>query len=197
MTETETRRLEDFKKILTYHLVTKIKHHFNGDFKAYYDAPKIWIKWRNYAWDYKKANPYAYIAKFNDTALTARQVQHIFGKYEDGDNKGKWIRYENLIAGCPEITTMKKGTVVAKGRRYQFAQRYMLPYETIAAIFNDEKLLEKVVDASSDFYTDRQRRLIFTQINKQKRYKYKTRKQAAEEEDAERILREMEADGLI
>ena len=43
-------------------------------------------------------------------------------------------------------------------------------------------LLEKVCDAGSDYYTDRQRRLIFTQINdKKKGYHYKTKQEIAEE----------------
>lgn len=48
------------------------------------------------------------------------------------------------------------------GRRFQLCKRYQLPYELIKSIFDDEALLAKVCDAGSDYYTDRQRRLIFT-----------------------------------
>jgi len=42
MNELEQSRLNDFKKILTYHIVTKICYHFKGDYDLYYKAPLIW-----------------------------------------------------------------------------------------------------------------------------------------------------------
>lgn len=66
------------------------------------------------------------------------------------------------------------------GSRYGVKKRYQLPFEFIKTIFENEQLLNKVIDAGSDYYTDRQRRLIFTQINKQNNYRYKTKQEKIE-----------------
>ena len=105
-------------------------------------------------------------------------MQSIFGK--DKDNK--WIAYATLVNDDNSIKTFNKGTICMNKRRFQVKKRYQLPVEFIEAIFADKELLEKVCDAGSDYYTDRQRRLIFTQINdKKKGYHYKTKEELAEE----------------
>ena len=53
-------------------------------------------------------------------------------------------------------------------------------------------------DAGSDYYTDRQRRLIFTQLLNQKRYHYKTNEES-EKENQEKALMptDQELDDLV
>ena len=173
MNNLEIERLNDFLKILTYHLVTKIKYFFKSNYKLYYGAPKLWGQWRNHQIDYN-TKIYDLINKFNQTSLSSHQVQSIFGK--DDSNK-KWLAYKNIIENDPEIKVFNKGTIVENGQRYQLKNRYQLPYSYIEAIFKNPDILKKVLDARSEFYSDRQRRLIFTQINKQQKYHYKTKKE--------------------
>lgn len=45
--------------------------------------------------------------------------------------------------------------------RHNICRRYRLRREILETVFSDEKLLRNVLDAKSDFYTKRQRRLIF------------------------------------
>ena len=188
MTELEKQRLEDFKKVLTYHLVTKIRHWFNGNCELYYKAPKLWDKWRKREIAYDKVI-YKLIILFNRTALSAAQVQCIFGK----DENKKWLHYSKLIAQDKLIDFKNKGTVIMKKRRYQFKKRYMLPEQFIKSIFDNPSLLNKVINAKSKYYTNRQRRLIFTQIlGKKNNYHYKT----AEENDAVKIVDELTPEEL-
>ena len=175
MNNLEIERLNDFKKVLTYHLVTKIKYHFKSNYKLYYGAPKLWGQWRIHKIDYN-TKIYDLINKFNQTSLSAHQVQRIFG--QDKQNK-KWISYSTLIENDPDIKVFKKGTIVENGQRYHIKNRYQLPYSYIEAIFKNPDILKKVLDAGSEFYSDRQRRLILTQINKQQKYHYKTKKELA------------------
>ena len=79
MTNIELSRIEDFKKILTYNIVTKIRHLFKGNFKLYYEAPVLWAKWKNKKVKYNR-KIYKLIVMFNQTSLSAHQVQSIFGK---------------------------------------------------------------------------------------------------------------------
>jgi hypothetical protein len=176
MNKLKTERLNDFKKILAYHLVTKIRYHFNSNYKLYYYAPKLWKQWRNRKIKYE-TKIYDLINKFNQTSLSAKQVQSIFGK--DESNK-KWIAYKTILESDDDIKIFNNGTIYENGQRYQIKNRYQLPYEYIKSIFENKELLEKVCDAGSEFYSDRQRRLIFTQINKQQKYHYKTKQEIAE-----------------
>ena len=189
MTELEKNRLEDFKRILTYRLVTKIHHDFKDNYKLYYEAPCLWTKWRNKQTQYDK-RIYKLIVMFNQTALSRNQVQHIFGK----DENGKYLSYSTLIAQDKSITVFNKGTVFMSKRRFGVQKRYRLPIEVIEPIFMNPELLAKVLDAGSDYYTDRQRRLIFTQINKQKTYHYKTNKEHLEQMSDEEKINELMKD---
>lgn len=99
------------------------------------------------------------------------------------------MKYSSLIKSDKDIKIYNKGTIVIKDRRFGVKQRYELPYEMIKSIFEDGKLLERVLDAGSDYYTDRQRRLIFTQINKQKKYHYKTNVELATSPSDEEIAK--------
>ena len=107
---------------------------------------------------------FQYIALFNSTALSRNQIKAIFGK----DENGIPIKYVNIIAQDNSIKQFNKGTIVVKGIRHQIAKRYQLPFEYIKNIFDNSELLNKVLDATSDFYTKRQRRLIFNQIIRKK-----------------------------
>ena len=176
MNELEQSRLNDFKKILTYHIVTKICYHFKGDYDLYYKAPLIWEQWQARKLKYSP-KIYKYIVAFNSTSLTSLQRQHIFGK----DENNHYVKYQNLIEQDPSIKVFNKGTIYMSKRRFALSKRYQLPYEYIKSIFNDKQLLFKVKNAKSDFYTDRQRRLIFTQIIGQQHYHYKTNKQLIED----------------
>ena len=169
MTKIENERLTDFKKVLTFHLVTNIKEKFGSNYNLYFFAPKLWAQWRNHQIEYH-TKIYTLINKFNQTALYAHQVQSIFGR--DPETK-KWLAYKNIIENDPEIKVFKKGTIVENGQRYQLKNRYQLPYEFIKNIFENKELLDKVLDVNSDYYSNRQRRLIFTQLKKQKHYHYK------------------------
>lgn len=196
MTNLENQRLNDFKKILTYHLVTKITYSFDKKYDLYYAAPKIWAKWRNHQHDYNKVNPYELVIKFNNTALDKVQVRQIFGR----DENGKGLKYSNLIKSDEEIKIYNKGTLVIKDRRFGVKQRYELPYEFIKSIFNDPILLKRVLDAGSDYYTDRQRRLIFTQINKQKKYHYRTNNDIAtnpSNEEINKLVENLDLDDIM
>lgn len=176
MNELERSRLNDFKKILTYHIVTKICYSFKEDYDLYYKAPLIWKQWQARKLKYSP-KIYKYIVAFNSTSLTSIQRQHIFGK----DENNNYIKYAELIEYDPDIKVFNKGTIYMSKRRFCLSKRYQLPYEYIKNIFNDKQLLSKVKNAKSDFYTDRQRRLIFTQIIKQEHYHYKTNKQLIED----------------
>lgn len=192
MSELELNRLEDFKKVLTYRLVTKIHHDFKDNYQLYYEAPCIWAKWRNHQLDYDK-KIYKLIIMFNQTALSKHQCMHIFGK-----ENGHYLAYSALIAEDSSIKTFKKGTICMNGRRFGVKKRYQLPFEFIKSIFDDKQLLEKVCDAGSDYYTDRQRRLIFTQINdKKKGYHYKTQKELNESRSEQEKIDELFADEKI
>lgn len=182
------QRLEDFIKILTYHIVKKIDYHFKGKYQLMYDAPVIWNKWRDHKLAYNKKT-YDLILKFNNFALSAKQVQSIFGK----DENGKWIAYEDLIKTFPNLKIFNKGTICMNDKRYQIKKRYILDIEIIRPIFEDKALHDKIVDASSDYYSKRQRRLIFTQINNLKTgYHYKTNAELSEEERINNIIEEMD-----
>lgn len=194
MTELERQRLDDFKRVLTYHLTQKIRRHLKGNYRLYYEAPRIWARWRSRQLAYDK-RIYRLIVIFNQTSLSAHQVKHIFGKGENGRQLG----YSALIAQDKDIKVFGKGTVCMGGCRYQVRNRYQLPVEAIGKIFNDPELLERVVDAGSDYYTPRQRRLIFTQINGRKNYRYMTREEKigsmGEEERINALLDGLEARG--
>ena len=120
MTNIENERLTDFKRVLTYHLVTNIKDKFDSNYNLYFFAPKLWGQWRNHQIDYS-TKIYALINKFNQTSLSAHQVQSIFGR--DPETK-KWISYSTLIENDPEIKVFQKGTIVENGQRYQLKNRY-------------------------------------------------------------------------
>ena len=167
MTNIENERLTDFKRVLTYHLVTSIKEKFDSNYNLYYSAPTLYIKSRNCIGD--KSKIYYLINKFNATSLDGHQVQRIFGQ----DKNKKWISYSTLIENDPEIKVFNKGTIVENGQRRNIKARYQLQYEFIKNIFENKELLDKVLDVNSDYYSNRQRRLIFTQIKKQKHYHYK------------------------
>lgn len=186
MTELEQTRLEDFKRILTFKTVGKIKRDFNGDYNSFYAAPLVWMKWRSHELDYNRAI-YAYIIAFNQIAFSARQVQHIFGK----DAAGKWLNYGKILDEDKSIKAYNKGTLCMRDaetktlKRIQVWKRYQLPKERIAAIFNDAELLGEVLDAESDYYTDRQRRLIFSQVAKKgKSYHFKSKAEKEKERKA-------------
>lgn len=187
MNNIEIERLNDFKKVLTYHLVKKIKYHFKSNYNIYYKSPDIWINWSKKR-NIKYSNEiYSLIIKFNDTGLSTNQVKHIFGK----DANGKYLTYSILLNNDNDIKIFKKGTIVTKKGRFQIKNRYQLPYEYIKSIFENKEILEKVCDAGSDFYSDRQRRLIFTQINKQQKYHYKSKQELTEEQEIEKFISEI------
>ena len=166
MTSLEQSRLEDFKKVLTFHLVSKIHYHrgFNGNYMNYYQAPLQWQLWKNGKLKYSKMT-FKNLALFNKTGLSRNQVKAIFGK----DEYGKPISYVELLRSDISIKQFNKGTIVIKKKRHQIEKRYQLPLKYIKNIFEDKQLLEKVLDATSDFYTKRQRRLIFNQILKKRK----------------------------
>ncbi len=170
--------------------MTKIKYHFNSNVEAFYKVPMIWRLFRDRKLKLDRVNPWQLVAKFNNAGLTRQQVKSIFGKYPN--EKSFTIPYSKLIENDADIKVRKHGTLVTGKRdlkrRIGVTTCYLLPKDKIAAIFADDKLLAKVIDAGSDYYTDRQRRLIFTQINKQLNYHYKTNAEAAQDvSDEEKI----------
>ena len=92
-----------------------------------------------------------------------------------------------MIESCNDIVKVNRGTLYIKGHRFDIPIRYLLPEELIKSIFESEDLYKQVRDAGSDYYTDRQRRLIFTQLLNQKHYHYKTNKEV-EKENQEKTL---------
>lgn len=181
-------RSDDFVKILTYHLVKKIDYHFKGNYKLMYSAPVIWTKWRKHQLEYDKSI-YKLIIAFNNFALSAKQVQSIFGK----DENGNWISYSDILAKLPDLKIFNKGTIFMNNRRFQLKKRYILSEEIIRPIFDDRDLHDKIADATSDYYSNRQRRLIFTQINNVKKgYHYKTKEEISQEEMVNQIFEEIE-----
>lgn len=113
MNDIEKSRLEDFKRVLTYRIVTKIVHDFKGKYELYYDAPRYWAAWRNQKLPYNK-KIYELIIKFNNTGLSRNQVRSIFGR----DQEKRWLNYAPLIESDPEIKTFNKGTICMGGRRF-------------------------------------------------------------------------------
>ena len=137
--------------------MTKIKFHFNSNVEAFYKVPTIWRRFRDRKLKLERVNPWQLVAKFNDAGLTRMQVKSIFGKYPN--EKTFTIPYSKLIEADNEIKVRKHGTLVTGKkdlkRRIGVTTCYLLPKESIAAIFADAKLLAKVLDAGSDYYTDR------------------------------------------
>lgn len=81
----------------------------------------------------------------------------IFGKYRNG----RRLPYEEILKNCPDVEIFNKCTVVVKNERHNVCRRYRLKRPVLERIFADEALMGKVLDAKSDFYTKRQRKLIF------------------------------------
>lgn len=186
----DKERLEDFKKVLTFQLVSKIKYHFKGSVKLFFSAPKIWAKFRAHSLSDTTINPYALITKFNDAGLSRNQVKAIFGKYPGC--KSFTIPYSELIAQCADITIREHGSLQVKDKKYGVSKCYMLPFEFLNAIFEDAELLEKACDAKSDYYTNRQRRLIFTQLlDVKKNYHYKTNAEISDEDKIAELIKEI------
>ena len=103
-----------------------------------------------------------------------------------------------MIESCNDIVKVNRGTLYIKGRRFDIPIRYLLPEELIKSIFESEELYKKVRDAGSDYYTDRQRRLIFTQLLNQKNYHYKTNKEIEKENQEKALmLTDQELDDLV
>ena len=199
-TKLELERLEDFKKVLTFHIVDKIQQFFKRDYHKFYTAKATYSRFINCnnkknAYDKKKAHfAYASIISFNKVGLDKSQVAQIFGK----DKNHKRVKYKDLLENCNDIVKVNRGTLYIKGRRFDIPIRYLLPEELIKSIFESEELYDKVRDAGSDYYTDRQRRLIFTQLLNQKHYHYKTNKEI-EKENQEKTLMptDQELDDLV
>ncbi len=81
----------------------------------------------------------------------------IFGKYRNG----RRLPYEEILKNCPDVEIFNKCTVVVKSERHNVCRKYRLKRPVLEGIFADEALLKKVLDAKSDFYAKRQRRIIF------------------------------------
>ena len=102
------------------------------------------------------------------------------------------------VLHCNDIVKVNRGTLYIKGRRFDIPIRYLLPEELIKSIFESEELYDKVRDAGSDYYTDRQRRLIFTQLLNQKHYHYKTNKEIEKENQEKALmLTDQELDDIV
>lgn len=217
----DAERLDDFKKVLTYHLVTKIKHHFKGRVDLFYKVPAMWKTFRAHRltktqlnlWsciflakscpDDKastKLSPWSIVALYNDAGLSTHQVRAIFGKYPGSTSFT--IPYSKLIENDPTISVRHHGVLkykskkLDKQRHFGVDNCYTLPEKYIQSIFDNKELLERVCNAGSDFYSDRQRRLIFLQINgKKQHYHYKTSANLAESqteaEKAEAVVDEI------
>ena len=157
----EQQRLEDFKKILTYHLVTKIEH-FGISVKDFYTAGFKYQDFRNGKIGYDRSI-FQDQAIFNACGLRREQVAEIFG-YDKAHSYR--IGYSKLIKEDKEITVRKHGTQFNKTNhtRIPFSKCYLLPQSFIQDIFENPNLLKKVKDAKSDYYTARQRRFIFSHI---------------------------------
>ena len=154
----EQQRLEDFKKILTYHLVTKIEH-FNISVKDFYSAGFNYKNFKDGKIGYARSI-FKDQAIFNACGLRREQVARIFGFNKFHQR----IKYEDLIQQDTDITVRKHGTQFnkAKHTRIPFSKCYLLPQSLIQSISDDPILLKRVKDAKSGYYTARQRRLIFS-----------------------------------
>lgn len=153
-------RLNDFKKILTYHIVKNIYTSFNSDYKLYYMIADL------YCHISKKTDTnytlQKYVMLFNQIALSRNKVKAIFGK----DHNNNVISYTSIIENDPDIKKLNQGTYSIDGKQIQLSNRYILPYNHISAIFENARLLKDVLDIQSSFYTKRQRKLIYNQILK-------------------------------
>ena len=158
------QRLEDFVKILTFNQVRKIKYSFNSNIDLFYSIPSIWKQFRAKELPKKNVNPFSLIAIFNSFGLTNLQVKSIFGKEPNATNFT--IPYSELIRQDIRIKVFKHGIYKAGDVKRSTCNKYVLDRSIIAPIFANPALLEKVCDAKSDYYTPRQRRLIFSQILK-------------------------------
>lgn len=182
----ENSRLNDFKQVLTYLIITKIQYHFNSDYNAYYSVTGLWKKWTEKKIKYD-SKIYSNISKFNDISLSSHSVQSIFGK----DKNNKWIQYKQLIDSDSDLKVLNKGSYAINIdidynhiqfktiRRFQFENRYMFNQTYIKNIFENKELLKQVTDIYSGFYTKRQIRLIKTQILQKKSDKQLTNKEFA------------------
>lgn len=188
-------RLADFKRVLTFQIVTKIDHHFKGNVHAFFSVPRLWMLFRDKRLP-TTINPFKLRSLFNDAGLTRQQVKSIFGKYPG--EKTFTLPYSEIIKTDPDISVKLHGVIsnlcTENTRKFGKANTYLLPEAFIQSIFDNPELLKEVKDAGSDYYTDRQRRLIFTQLLNQKHYHYKTNRQIAEEKQADEIADEIFAD---
>ena len=190
MTEIEKTRLDDFKKILTFNIVTKISNPktFNNNVNLFYNTPKIWQKFKSYSLT-DNINPFKLIAMFNAVGLDRNNIKAIFGKYP---NSTKQIPYSNLIKSDSDITTKNYGAFKSGTKIIHKTNVYLLPFDFINSIFSDKQLLEKVCDVGSDYYTKRQRRLILTQIlGKKNNYFYVSEKEKHEKQELNDLIKEL------
>lgn len=165
-------RLEDFKKVLIFNQVTKIKKLFRSNLKLFYSVPTLWRAFKSYSLKSDKINPFEVISKLNKFGLTRDQVKAIFGKTPN--SKTFDIPYSKLIEEDNQILKLSHGIQAFGDCKRGMTNKYILVSDLIEPIFNDKELLEKVCDATSEFYTARQRRLIFSQILNKKQAKQKT-----------------------
>ena len=170
MTVIEQQRLQDFKNILTYHLVNKITYFFNCDYNAFFDAPKNYTRFVNAGENRKFFNSdevhdiYRNLIEcFNRIALPKGVVQNVFGRQQI-NNKWVKIQYKNLINRCGWVKRINSGVIITKGKRTHFASIYLLERDYIARIFEDPDSYQKARDPNSDFYTIRQRSIIFKHL---------------------------------
>lgn len=191
------QRLADFKRVLTFQLVTKIDHHFKGKVHTFFSVPRLRMLFRDKRLS-STINLFKLCSLFNDASLTHLQVRAIFGKYPG--EKTFTIPYSQIIKSDPDISVKNHGVIsnlcTENPRKFGKANTYLLPEAFIQSIFDNPELLKQVKDAGSDYYTDRQRRLIFTQLLKQKHYHYKTSRQLAAETLADEIVADIDIDGI-
>ena len=181
-------RLVDFKKVLTYHLVSKIKH-FKITPEEFYNAGNLYnqFKDREIKYDSKIFELQSIV---NSCGLSRNQVAAIFGKDKDKHR----IPYKDLIEQAQEITVRKHGTQFSKKChvRRAFTNCYFLPLANIKSIFDNPDQMKKVLDAESDYYSDRQRCLIFSQLIGKKNSRYKTNEQVIKQEEIDELIENMD-----
>ena len=157
-------------KVLTFHILRKVKFFFKWNLNAFYNAPRVYESF------IKNKNPVLYdssiyrnIALFNSCGLATKVLKHIVGAYP-GTNKP--IPYRPILETLVDmglIQIRQQGSIVVKKVRHHYSNCYVVSRDLIESCIKDQNLLKQVLDPTSKFYSKTETRIIFNQLLRKKK----------------------------
>lgn len=154
-------RLQDFVKILTFLETTSVLNLFGGKVNEYVYSKKNFLDFHKKTSDERAklvGNVYKNIALYNQTGMNRDIIRRIFGSKPNTNEHFSTKDYLPLIE---KYSDRKHGTYIVKAKRHSFTKHYSIGYAELKKIFDDKELLKRVLDAESDYYSKRQKKLIF------------------------------------